>query len=289
MKNQNKKSLYLIVFVLAIASIAFRLLNKNYFEQTSLLFIGVPTLITLLIVRYSKKPKSAYGIAFLTITIFLLISGIFLGEGFVCILFMAPIFYAVTAVLVWIYQFLKKKGEEKTYSFVLIPVLFLMFQPSEFIKEPELHSVKTVRIIDSNQSLNAFNKQPDFLSSLPNFFKIGFPKPIEVKGKGIEIGATRTISFKSSTKGVGRLVLEVKEKTQNKIVFKIKSDDTHIDHWLTYKEITVEIIEENTIKKLVWTTSFICDLGPSWYFEPSEKFAIDLMNQHLINSYFKTN
>ena len=286
MKNRNKKSFYLIILVLAIESVAFRVLDKGSLEQTSLLFIGIPTLITLLIVRYSKKPKSAYGVAFLTITIFLLISGIFLGEGFVCILFMAPIFYAVTAILIWIYQFLKKKGKEKTYSFVLIPVLLFMFQPSEFISKPEIHSIETIKTIESNQNLNVFNKQPNFLNNLPKFFKIGFPKPIEIKGEGINIGDTRTVSFKSSTKGVGKLILEIKEKTQNKIIFKIKRDDTHINHWLTYKEISVEIVENNNVKKVIWTTNFICDLGPSWYFEPSEKFAIDLMNQHLISSYF---
>ena len=31
---------------------------------------------------------------------------------------------------------------------------------------------------------------------------------------------------------------------------------------------------------------FTFDLGPSWYFEPFEKYAIRLMNEHLINSYY---
>lgn len=289
MGNKNKNTLYLIVLVIAIASITFRLLDKNSLEQTSLLFIGIPTLITLLIVRYSKKPKSAYGVAFLTITLFLLISGIFLGEGFVCILFMAPIFYAVTAVLVLLYEFLKKKGKEKTYSFVLLPILFLMFQPSEYISEPQIHSIKTVQSIKKNQNLNELNNQPNFINKLPSFFKIGFPKPIRIEGEGVGVGDKRIISFKSLTKGIGKLILEVKEKTKNKIIFKIISDNTHINHWLTYKEVKVEIIEENEVKKVIWTTDFVCDLGPSWYFEYSEKFAIGLMNEHLINSYFKKN
>lgn len=287
MDNKNKNTLYLIVLVIALASISFRLIGVNSLETTSILFIGIPTLITLLIVRYSKKPKSAYGVAFLTITLFLLISGIFLGEGFVCILFMAPIFYGVTAILVWFYEFLKKKGKEKTYSFAMLPILFLMFQPSEFIKEPQVHSIKTIQIIEKNQDLTELNNKPNFLNELPDFFKIGFPKPIEIEGEGIEKGDRRIISFKSSTKGIGKLVLEVKNKTENKINFKIISDGTHINHWLTYKEIKVEIIETKEVKKVIWTTDFICDLGPSWYFEPSEKFAIDLMNKHLINSYFK--
>ena len=84
----KKGNLYIIILAVAIASAVFRLINENSLEQTSLLFIGIPTLITLLVVKYAKKPKSAYGIVFLTITIFLLISGIFLGEGFICIIMM---------------------------------------------------------------------------------------------------------------------------------------------------------------------------------------------------------
>lgn len=286
MKTKNKTRLYLIIIVLAIASLSYRVLSGMELKQTSLLFVGIPTIITLLLVRYSKKPKSAYGVAFLTITLFLLISGIFLGEGFVCILFMAPIFYAVTAVLVWLYEFLKKKGKSKTYSFAVLPLLFLLFQPSEFVKEKTIHSIKTEKIIASNIALNSLNKSPDFLENLPRFFKIGFPKPIKIKGGGLEKGAIRIIDFKSQTKGIGALKLKVNEVSKNKVVFDIVSDKTHIGTWLTYKKVTVEIVEKDGVKKVIWTTNFTCDLGPSWYFEEFEKYAINLMNLHLINSYF---
>ncbi len=286
MKENKKATLYLIVLVIAIASIAFRLLGDNSLEQTSLLFIGIPTLITILIIRYSKKPKSAYGVAFLTITIFLLISGIFLGEGFVCILFMAPLFYAVTAVLVWGYEYLDKKDKNKTYSLITIPLFLVLFNPLDYVGEEKTHSIETVKQIDTKLNISTLNKHPDFLSKLPTFFKIGFPKPIHSKGEGLAIGDTRTIDFKSSTKGVGQLVLEIKERTENTIYFKIKSDNTHINHWLTYKEIKVEVRERAGIKEVVWTTDFVCDLGPSWYFEAFEKYAINLMNEHLIQSYF---
>lgn len=286
MKKTSKSKLYIIVIALAIASLSYRLLSGMELKQTSLLFVGIPTLITLLLVKYSKKPNSAYGIAFLTITLFLLISGIFLGEGFVCILFMAPIFYAVTAILVWFYEFLKKKGKPKIYSFAVLPVLFLLFQPSEFVKNKPVYTIKTEKNVALDIELNLLNESPDFLENLPMFFKIGFPKPVSIEGSGLKKGDFRVIDFKSETKGIGELKLKVKEVSKNKVVFDIDSDKTHIGTWLTYKEIIVEIVEEDRVKKVIWTTVFTCDLGPSWYFEEFEKYAVNLMNLHLINSYF---
>ncbi|MFK8059106.1 MAG: hypothetical protein AB8B78_03350 [Polaribacter sp.] len=286
MKNNNKITLYIIIFVLSVASIVFRTLSKEGLEQTSLLFVGVPALITILIVRYTKKPKSAYGVAFLTITLFLLLCGILFGEGLVCIIFMAPIFYGVTAILVWFYEFLKKIGKNKTYAIAILPILMLLFQPNELVSEPKIHSIITIQEISENQDLSKLKLTPNLKNNLPVFFKIGFPKPLKIEGNGLNVGDIRTIDFKSNTKGIGQLVLEIKEKSYSKIIFKIKSDNTHINHWLTYKEIKIELVEENGVNKIVWTTDFICDLGPSWYFEPFEKYAVSLMNKHLIASYF---
>lgn len=287
MENKNKLPLYLIIIVLTASSVVFRLLGDWKLEQTSLLFIGLPALISILLIRFSSKPKSAYGVAFLTVTLFLLISGIFLGEGFVCILFMAPLFYGVVFLLILIYKLLTKNGKDKMNSLALLPLLMIMLQPSDFLQPEKIHHISTQKIVASDSQISDLNTNPNFTKNLPAFFKIGFPKPVYTENSGLKVGDTRRIDFKSTTKGVGSLVLEVKEISDHKIVFDVKKDDTHIHHWLTYKEITVELTEMPKGKQVVWTTDFTCDLGPSWYFEASEKYAIQLMNEHLINTFFE--
>lgn len=86
--NKHKKNLAIVVIILTIVSFVFRLINEAKLEQTTILFIGIPALITLLLIRYTDTPKSIIGITFKTITLFLLISSIFLGEGTVCIIMM---------------------------------------------------------------------------------------------------------------------------------------------------------------------------------------------------------
>lgn len=285
-QKANKTKLYIIVGILMVASLAFRLLNDVHLEQSSILFIGLPSLITILLIKYSKTPKSIYGLVFKVITLFLLMSCILFGEGIVCILFMSPIFYGVSALIIFIYNYLKKRN--KTYSIAIIPIIILLAQPFGIKSKHNLQTVETSKVFSRNISIHELNKQPDFMLNYPSFFKLGFPKPLNIKGKGIDKGTVRDIQFESYTKGIGTLSLEVSKKTDDEIIFKVISDNTHINHWLTWKEIKVEFQKINESQtKVIWTSSYTCDLGPQWYFEPLEEYAVEIMNAHLINSYFK--
>ncbi|WP_452597326.1 hypothetical protein [Pontimicrobium sp. MEBiC01747] len=285
--NNRKNVLYGIVIVLVIANFAFRLLNEMRIEQTAILFVGIPALITILLIKYNTTPKSAAGVVFSTVTLFLLLSSILLGEGMVCIIIMAPIFYMVAGIIVLIINLLKKRDKNKLNAYVLIPVLFILAQGYEINSAPELLQVKTVIDVKGHQNLNRFNKTPDFLKNYPNFFKIGFPEPIAIKGEGINVGDYRKIHFRSKTKGIGILHIKIQEKTKNSITFKVVNDNTHIHHWLSWKYIKVAIKHnKNNTSTITWNTFFTCDLGPSWYFKPTEKYGVQVMNTHLINSYF---
>jgi hypothetical protein len=285
--NSNKIKLYVLVGVLVVSSISFRLINDYNLEQTSILFVGLPALMTLLMVKYSKTPKSAYGVVFKVITIFLLMSSILLGEGSICVLFAAPIFYGVAALIVFIIEYLKKRNESKLLSVLLIPVLLVVAQPFGIKGEPEIQTEETCVVINKGVSIDSFNKKPDLLKNYPNFFKIGFPKPIGIQGTGTTIGDTRNIQFESSTKGIGTLSLEVIESNESSIIFKVINDNSHINHWLTWKKMKVEIIKISPNQtKIKWISQYQCDLGPSWYFEPLEEIAVEIMNKHLIDVYF---
>ncbi len=213
-KERAKKLLYVIVAVLAIATLSVRLLNHFEREQTALLFVGVPSLITLLMIRFSGTPKTSSGVAYKGVTIFLLMSSIVLGEGTVCIIMAAPIFYGMAAFITSGRRIAKKNNKDKLYSIAIIPALLLVAQPLDYIGETKIETVETQVVVDGTSTLDAFNASPDFMKAYPSFFKIGFPKPVEIKGEGIEVGDLREVAFKSTTKGIGVLTLRVIEKRQ---------------------------------------------------------------------------
>lgn len=286
--NKNKKNLAIIVIILTIASLAFRFINQVKLEQTTILFIGVPALITLLLIRYTDTPKSIFGITFKTITLFLLITSILLGEGTVCIIMMAPLFYGIAALIVLIFQLInRKKKNNKLFSFVLIPMLIMTSQVYNINSLPELNVIETSVTVNKNQTIDKLNQHPDFLNNYPSFFKLGFPEPVSIIGTGLEIGDFRKIDFLSNTKGIGTLHLKIIDKTNSKIVFEVINDSSHINHWLSFKEVSV-LVKNNSdnTATITWSTKFNCDLGPSWYFNPLEKYAVEVMNIHLINSFF---
>lgn len=285
--NRSKVKLYILVVILAVVSLAFRVINDFFYEQTSVLFVGLPALLTILVINYYKTPKTAYGVVFKTITIFLLMSSILLGEGILCVIFAAPIFYGIGAVIVYIVEYNKNKKNSKLYSLLVIPVLLVLAQPFGILEEPEIQSVQTSVILQNDVSINSFNKHPDFMKDYPNFFKIGFPEPVGINGTGTSLGDVRNIQFESTTKGIGTLSLEVTSKTETSIVFKAVKDNTHINHWLSWKKMKVELVHLDDNKTEVkWTSSYQCELGPHWYFEPLEAFAVKTMNKHLLDAYF---
>lgn len=284
----GKYQLYAIVAILAISSILFRIFKEGQFYQTAITYVLLPAFITILVIKFSGTPKSSYGIVFKVITIFLLMAATLLGEGTVCVLMAAPIFYGIAAIIVAIDNYFKKDNKaNKTYSIVSILAIVLLFEPQSFKQNSKLREITSTFIYAKNLDFEAFNKTRNLQKNLPLFFKTGFPKPIKVEGSGIDVGNTRKIQFESSEKTKGFLTLIISEKTQNQITFKVVEDNTKMNEWLTWDSIKVKIYKNNKGKSLVqWTSTYSCDLGPHWYFETLEDFAVKLMNQHLINSYF---
>src|SRR6266508_2642464 len=88
------------VLILAViaGSIAYRLLVIGRLEQTSLLFIGIPGLLAI-VLAMTPKARTAKGAVVRGTILALLLSGPLLGEGFICILMATPIFLVVALVI----------------------------------------------------------------------------------------------------------------------------------------------------------------------------------------------
>src|SRR5690349_20804749 len=89
-----QRRLIVVIIALAAASIAFHLLVLTGYRHSAAVFIGIPTLLAILVAR-SEPPTTGTGIVMRVITLALLLSSIVFAEGMVCILLAAPIFYLV--------------------------------------------------------------------------------------------------------------------------------------------------------------------------------------------------
>src|SRR6266508_5935920 len=110
-----------VILSLTLAMLVYRWLHSERLDQSAALFIGLPTILAVAL-TLTPKAKSATGMIMKGMTIALLMSGPVLKEGFVCILFSAPIFYLVGAIVGWAIDRQRRNGR-RAYSLVLIPLI----------------------------------------------------------------------------------------------------------------------------------------------------------------------
>jgi len=87
-----------LITALIVGAFAYRVLMNSGFGHTSLLFIGIPAILALLLVL-APHPKSATGSILRGIVLALLLIAPLLGEGYLCILFASPLFLGIGLII----------------------------------------------------------------------------------------------------------------------------------------------------------------------------------------------
>lgn len=282
---EKLKWIWLIIIAAAVsASVYYHLLVLGRLEQTSALFIGIPALIAAICVL-TRKPNSAVGTAIKAVTLFLCIAALLLGEGFVCILMAAPIFYMVAIVIGCAIDHTRKRGH--IYScMLLVFVLPLTIEGTT----PALSFARQEQVVEeriiaaSPQQVEAALFAPPRLGSkLPVYLRLGFPRPVGATLSGARPGDKYVIHFAGGEGKPGDLTLEIKEHRPGLLSLNAVSDTSHVAHWLRWEESRVEwepIDASHT--RVRWTLRYARLLDPAWYFKPWERYAVRLTAQQLI-------
>ena len=289
---QRRATITLLIVVVAVlvASLFYRFLASRHLEHTSLVFIGVPALVAIL-VALLPHPKTATGTIFKALTLVLLISGVAFGEAFVCILFAAPLFFLVGAVvglLIDRWRYKPPAGLDLRAVFfltiVLTPASLEGVLPGfEFEREER---VTVVRIVNApaTEVADTLARTPRFERPLPLFLQLGFPQPGETTGAGLQVGDVRQIQFLHGHHP-GVLTLTVERHEPGHIVFGATSDDSYITHWLSWDSSEVRWREVATNQTEVsWTLAYRRRLDPAWYFKPLERYGTARAAEYLIDT-----
>lgn len=278
-----------IIIALATGSVVYRLLVANRLEQTSALFIGLPAILAIL-VAMTGKSKSATGMIMNVMTLALLMSGILLGEGFICIVMAAPLFYLVAFAIGSIIDHSKRRGEEskRMLSMMMLPFLLLSVEGvHDKLSFPRAETVVAESIVEGNAAAveEALSQTPRFDKPLPAYLRLGFPRPVETSGAGLDPGDWRRVRFAGGEGKPGDLVLEVVEHERGSVRFRVISDKSHISHWLDWREAEVrwtKIDEAHTMVR--WSLRYDRRLDPAWYFAPWERYAAHAAASYLIDA-----
>ena len=285
--NRLDSSVWNLVFVIvavAAASIMYHIIVMKRLKQTSLLFIKIPTVLAL-IVACTPKPKSAMGGVLRATTLGLLIFGVFLGEGFVCILMASPLFYLVAIIIG-----AARSSSNRTVlpALVLAGLVPMSFEGTHsrlsFNRE---ETVQATAIIDasSTQVEHALSRSPRTDLPLPYYLRAGFPRPVEAHGAGLHPGDLRVIHFAGGEGKPGDLTMKITDSTPGHLHLVGVSDKSKIAHWLQWKESEVRWSTAGEGRTRVsWTIRYRRLLDPAWYFGPWERYGTRLAAGYLIDT-----
>ncbi|HVD93195.1 MAG TPA: SRPBCC family protein [Vicinamibacterales bacterium] len=285
-----------LIAAVAIASLAYRVLVAHNLQQTAALFTGIPTILAMVVV-FAGSPRTATGVACKAVTIGLLVSLLFLGEGMLCVAMSAPLFYAIAVGIASTMASLSDRhGQSGTRLFSCILVLTIVPMSLEgvtgFTTLRREESVVVSRIVHASPRdvERALVAPPRFDRVLPTYLRAGFPRPVQTR---IERAAGRwTIRLRGGEMRLdgmearaGDLVMQLEESRPGFVRWRAVSDDSHMTHFLGWREavVTWEPIDAATTR-VTWTLRYRRGLDPAWYFGPWERYAARLAAGYLIDT-----
>lgn len=287
-----------VIGAVAVASLAYRLIAGQGLQQTAALFVGVPALLAI-VVTFAVSPRSATGVACKAVTVGLLVSLLFLGEGILCIVMSAPLFYLV-AVGIGVVMDRARRGLRPHAHTTLSCLMVLALVPMSIEGVTDVTSlnrderVVQTRIVHvpSHEVERALFEPPRFNRALPLYLRAGFPRPVTVRIERVSTGTRWVIRLRGGEMGLrgiepraGDLILQLEDVRPGFLRWRAVSDDSHMTHFLLWRETTVQWEPIGTdATKVTWTLRYRRGLDPAWYFGPWERYAAGLAAGYLIDA-----
>ena len=286
--SRSRWTLPVLVLAIAAGCLAYRLLVMKRLEQTALLFVGIPTLIAV-VVACTPKSKTVIGGVLKATTLSLLLSAPLLGEGFICIVMASPIFFAVAIVIGVLIEWIRRgQGRTTVCCIALLGFLPMSLEGSHarlsFNREERV-TVRRIVNASPQEVETTLGYSPRTDLSVPLFFRMGFPRPTEGRGQGLHTGDLRSIHFAGGEGHPGDVVLKVVESTPGHARFELVSDNSKIAHWLQWEFADVRwrpVDSKHT--QVEWTLGYRRLLDPAWYFRPWERYAVREAADYLIRA-----
>ena len=270
-----------------ICSLLLRIIYMTKLETTSIMFVGLPGVLAIG-VALLPQPHSALGSAMKGTTLGLLLSAVVFGEGLICVLMTAPIAYLIAGLVGASTDAFRRKQKSGLQSVVWVAIALMSLEgTTNSLSLRRDESVKAERIVAATpvEVEKALAATPSFRTPLPRYFRLGFPKPVETHGSGLQLGDQRVIHFAGGEGHPGDLVLRVTQHSDSSVTFHPETDRSKIAHWLAWQESVVQWARvDATHTRVTWTLRYRRGLDPAWYFRPWERYAVRLAGEYLIDN-----
>jgi len=286
--NTKQWSLISLVLALALVSVLYRVIGSYGYGHSSLMFVGIPTILALLLIL-SKPSRSTASQVFRGVTLFLLMVGILAWEGLICILMAAPIFYLSAFIVLWVLKRVRNRSVLRCVA--VAPLLILALEgTNQYVSFNRDMSVEVIRThnMSGEEFLEKISQAPVFESALPLFFRIGFPVPTHASAVGDytrDKVVNYVVHFTGPEKLKNRLTVRGRRIAPNKIVFEFIDDSTKVGHWMTWQHASLTWVPQGEQISVTYKVDFQRNLDPYWYFAPIQFYAVNQAADYLLNTW----
>lgn len=282
---QVRRSLQILVLAVAVGSLYLRLLIDSGLQQSAALYVGLPTFVALLALS-NLRYSSATGLALWAVTVLLLLALIVFGEGWICILMAAPIFYACAVSVGVIVDHQRRRLDRE---WLLLPLVLLSLEGTHpALSRPRQETISVERLVSASPAEieRSLGSPPDFDRPLPGMLAWGFPRPVASAGAGLSLGTQRSFGFEVGAASPAWIEARVIERQPERAVLAIESDHTPMADWLDLERSIVEwsALPEGG-SRIRWTLEYDRELDPAWYFGPLQRHGVRLAAGHLIEAF----
>ncbi len=281
--------------VLLIASVVFgigyRITEKMGMIQTYALFAGIPLLIGVL-VAYLTRPQSGIGTTLKITTILLCIVCPLLGEGSICILMAAPLFYAFAIggyyLVALIMNLVRPNRRGGPLAVVLIPFIMAM-QTSDrsHIDNPAVNVI-TDRIFISaspERVMKTLQRTDIVATDFPIFLKLGFPLPTRMERDPNGLTHLHFDPRSEPWPGTNTILSQQTVDNANRTVrYEIVEDGTKLARWMTFRSTGFKVVPCQGGSTLYQTTIYQQRMQPGFYWNTTENFAMGQMHGYALRN-----
>ena len=274
--------------------------------QTAAFYIGIPTVLALILTLSAPSGK-AMGMTLKAITILLLLAMPVLGEGFVCVIIAAPLFYFVAIVVVWLVGMVRRDMEPPGGARVVVLPAVLLFGvlasaegTTSFLTFSGESTVAATRTVPGTPDdvLAALARPLRFGDVAPSgVLAAGFPRPMMDHGGGLDVGDRRLVMFDGAHhrpalvaahhwgEKPSQVEFEVAQRGPESVTLRTVADDTPLATWLTWQaaEVSWRAVDPQHVE-VTWTLRYTRKLAPAWYFGPIERFVTERAAGYLLDT-----
>jgi hypothetical protein len=302
--------LRLIAFVLAVAAagVAYRLVYTTGAYRSAALYVGVPAVLAIGI-TFVPTRGSATATVLKGSLLAILIAGVVLPEGLICLALATPFVMFVAVIVGVAVDVTRERGGTRRTGLLIAGLPLLMLSGEGVVGSPfddvESAAAQVTVAAPPAGVQAALGRTPTFDAPMPTFLRLGFNRPVAAAGAGLEPGDERVITFAHGTHddhpgrvlpgnfapdaalSAMRLVVTEREMgpAGGRVTFTVREDTTMLARWVELRTavVTWRAVGPATTD-VSWTLHYRRLLQPTAYFRPLQRYGLSEAAGYLLTS-----